>query len=47
MKAQTVFAAARALKSSVYFALALIAAKPAKPCDGGVFGALNERLFLP
>ena len=25
----------------VFFATALIAAKPVKPCDGGVFGALN------
>ena len=38
-------AAARALKSSVYFAPALIAAKPVKPCDGGVFRALNSLLI--
>ena len=45
VKAQTVFAAARALKSSVYFALDLIAAKPVKLCDGGVFRALNSLLI--
>ena len=27
--------------NTVYFAIALIAAKPVKPCDGGVFGGLN------
>ena len=37
--------AARALESGVYFAPGLIAAKPAKPCDGGVFGALNLLLI--
>ena len=45
MKAQTVFAAARVPKSGVCFALVLIAAKPVKPCDGGVFGALNLLLI--
>ena len=30
-----------ALKTIVHFATSLIAAKPVKPCDGGVFGALN------
>ena len=33
--------AARALQVIVRFATDLIAAKPVKPCDGGVFGALN------
>ena len=37
--------AARALESGVYFAPALIATKPVKPCDGGVFGALNLLLI--
>ena len=45
MKAQTVFAAARVPKSGVCFALVLIATKPVKPCDGGVFGALNSLLI--
>ena len=41
--------AARAAKARVpgfLFAPALIAAKPVKPCDGGVFGALDLLLFL-
>ena len=42
--------AARALQVIVRFATGfatdLIAAKPVKPCDGGVSGALNVRLFL-
>ena len=37
--------AARALESGVYFAPGLIATKPVKPCDGGVFGALNLLLI--
>ena len=37
--------AARALQVIVRFAIDLIAAKPVKPCDGGVSGALNVRLF--
>ena len=32
--------------NSVYFAPCLIAAKPVKPCDRGVFGALNLLLIL-
>ena len=28
-------------KTIVHFAMGLIAAKPVKPCDGGVFGPLN------
>ena len=31
--------------NSVYFAPGLIAAKTVKPCDGGVFGALNSLLI--
>ena len=34
-------ATARTPKSIAYSATALIAAKPLKPCDGGVFGGLN------
>ena len=37
--------AARALQVIVRFATDLIAAKPVKPCDGGVSGALNVHLF--
>ena len=35
------FAAVRASRRFACFAIGLIAAKPVKPCDGGVFGALN------
>ena len=35
-------ATARAPKSIAYSATALIAAKPLKPCDGGVFRGLNS-----
>ena len=30
------------MKTRADFAIGLIAAKPVKPCDGGVFGALNS-----
>ena len=33
-------------EAAFFFAIGLIAAKPVKPCDGGVFGALNSLLFL-
>ena len=38
-------AAARAAEKDVCFATALIAAKPVKPCDRGVFAALNLLLI--
>ena len=41
-----VSASARALQATVYFAPALIAAKPVKPCDGAVFRAFYLLLFL-
>ena len=34
------------MKTIACFATVLIAAKPAKPCDGGVFGAFNLLLLL-
>ena len=36
------FAADFAPKTFVRFATSLIATKPIKPCDGGVFGGLNS-----
>ena len=38
---EPVRAAARTPETSAFFAIGLIAAKPVKPCDGGVFGALD------
>ena len=43
---QPVFATARAERSFVDFAPVLIAAKPLKPCDGAVFGALDLLLKM-
>ena len=43
---KAVSAAAPAPKTIANFATGLIAAKPVKPCDRGVFGALDLLLFL-
>ena len=40
------WAAARALETGIDFAPDLVAAKPVKPCDGGVFGALDLLLKM-
>ena len=42
---RTAPAAARTPETTADFAIDSIAAKPVKPCDGGVFGALNLLLF--
>ena len=40
------FSIAHAPKSIVFFATSLIAAKPLKPCDGGLFGVFYLLLLL-
>ena len=46
LRQATALTAARATETTADFATDLIASKPVKPCDGGVFGALNLLLFL-